>query len=265
LHRKKGFHFSASRPFAGEAELRRHFAWGHPTPAQAFGSRRKINRLEPKPIRAGRQLRDRAKSKPLPSRDRAKRGYGRRNTNWRPQALSIKRTQRLRHGLLSARYSLAQILEADLWGQILGAEMTPAYDDTNVFAKILRGELPCHKVYEDDIALAFMDIMPRADGHVLIVPKTPARNILDIDPMVLGELVKRVQLIAGAAKKGLDAEGISVMQFNEAAGGQVVFHLHFHVMPRWGGVALRPPGIAGKAEEIQGFRDRIVAALMAQI
>jgi histidine triad (HIT) family protein len=139
--------------------------------------------------------------------------------------------------------------------------MAPAYDNTNVFAKILRGELPCQKVFEDDEALAFMDIMPRSDGHVLVIPKTPARNILDVDPAVLGELMKRVQLIARAAKKGLDAEGVSVMQFNESAGGQVVFHLHFHVMPRWAGVQLRPPGIMGDAEAVKGFRDRIVAAL----
>jgi histidine triad (HIT) family protein len=139
--------------------------------------------------------------------------------------------------------------------------MTAAYDSNNVFAKILRGELPCHKVYEDDVALAFMDIMPRADGHVLVIPKRAARNILDVDPAVLGELMKRVQKIARAAQKALDAEGISVMQFNESAGGQVVFHLHVHVMPRWTGVALRRSGIPGKPEEIIGFRDKIAAAL----
>jgi histidine triad (HIT) family protein len=139
--------------------------------------------------------------------------------------------------------------------------MAAAYDSNNVFAKILRGEFPCHKVYEDDVALAFMDIMPRADGHVLVIPKRAARNILDVDPAVLGELMKRVQKIARAARKALDAEGISVMQFNESAGGQVVFHLHFHVMPRWTGVALRRPGIAEKPDVILGFRDKIVAAL----
>jgi histidine triad (HIT) family protein len=139
--------------------------------------------------------------------------------------------------------------------------MTAAYDSNNVFAKILRAELPCHKVYEDDVALAFMDIMPRADGHVLVVPKSTARNILDVDPAVLGELMKRVQKIARAAHKALDAEGIKVVQFNESAGGQVVFHLHFHVIPCWTGVALRPPGIAEKADVILGFRDKIAAAL----
>jgi len=143
----------------------------------------------------------------------------------------------------------------------MGADTAPTYDDTNVFAKILRGELPCLKVYEDEVALAFMDIMPRADGHVLVIPKAAARNILDVDPAVLGELVKRVQVIARAAKKGLDAEGVTVTQFNEGAGGQVVFHLHFHVMPRWSGVQLRPPGTPGDAEVLKGFRDKIVAAL----
>lgn len=139
--------------------------------------------------------------------------------------------------------------------------MAVAYDDANVFAKILRGELPCHKVYEDEVALAFMDIMPRSNGHVLVIPKRPARNILDVDPTVLSELITRVQKIAHAALAALEADGISIMQFNESAGGQVVFHLHFHVMPRWTGVALRPPGIAGNAEEIQRVRDKIVDAL----
>ena len=78
----------------------------------------------------------------------------------------------------------------------------PAYDETNIFAKILRGELPCHKVYEDDVALAFMDIMPRADGHVLVLPKSPARNILDADPEILGKLIARVQKIARCRQVG---------------------------------------------------------------
>jgi histidine triad (HIT) family protein len=163
--------------------------------------------------------------------------------------------------------SLGKDLEADLEAELgndMGANLKTAYDSDNVFAKILRGELPCHKVYEDEVALAFMDIMPRADGHVLVIPKHAARNILDADPAVLGALMARVQIIAHAALAGLNAEGISVMQFNESAGGQVVFHLHFHVMPRWTGVALRPPGTMGDADTIKGFRDRIVAALNTQ-
>ncbi len=139
--------------------------------------------------------------------------------------------------------------------------MVATYDDNNVFAKILRGELPCHKVYEDDVTLAFMDIMPRADGHVLVIPKVAARNILDIDGAALEALILRVQKIARAAQAGLAADGISIQQFNEGAGGQIVFHLHFHVLPRWTGVALRPPGIPAPSEEILGFRDKIVAAL----
>jgi histidine triad (HIT) family protein len=139
--------------------------------------------------------------------------------------------------------------------------MVAVYDDNNVFAKILRGELPCHKVYEDDVALAFMDIMPRADGHVLVIPKVAARNILDIEGTALEALILRVQKIARAAQAGLAAEGISIQQFNESAGGQIVFHLHFHVLPRWAGIALRPPGIPATSESILGFRDKIVAAL----
>jgi len=118
--------------------------------------------------------------------------------------------------------------------------MSVAYDPNNIFAKILRGEIPCEKVYEDDVALAFMDIMPRADGHVLVLPKTPARGLLDADPQVLSALILRVQKLAQAVKKATGADGVTIHQFNEAAGGQSVYHLHFHVMPRWDGVALRP-------------------------
>jgi histidine triad (HIT) family protein len=120
--------------------------------------------------------------------------------------------------------------------------MSPAYDPNNIFAKILRGEAPCTRVYEDDCALAFMDIMPRADGHVLVIPKFPARNILDVPPRELVRFMPAVQRIAIAAKAAMAAEGLSIMQFNESAGGQVVFHLHFHILPRWAGVELRPAG-----------------------
>ncbi|MET0606264.1 MAG: HIT family protein [Beijerinckiaceae bacterium] len=115
-----------------------------------------------------------------------------------------------------------------------------AYDPQNIFAKILRGELPCEKVFEDDQSLAFMDIMPRADGHTLVVPKTPARNILDVDPGALAHLARSVQTVARAVKSGLNADGLTIQQFNESAGGQVVFHIHFHIVPRWSGVAMRP-------------------------
>jgi histidine triad (HIT) family protein len=138
----------------------------------------------------------------------------------------------------------------------------PAYDETNIFAKILRGELPCHKVYEDDVALAFMDIMPRADGHVLVLPKSPARNILDADPAMLGLLIARVQKIAVAVKSALAADGVTILQYNERAGGQIVFHLHFHIIPRWTGVDLRPQtGAEAKPEVLDGYANKIAAAI----
>jgi histidine triad (HIT) family protein len=119
-------------------------------------------------------------------------------------------------------------------------EIMTSYDPNNIFAKILRGELPAYKVYEDDKAFAFLDIMPRAPGHTLVIPKAPARNILDIDAGALAELIKTTQKIARAAVKAFDADGLTVQQFNEPAGGQVVFHLHIHVIPRKFGVALKP-------------------------
>jgi histidine triad (HIT) family protein len=138
----------------------------------------------------------------------------------------------------------------------------PAYDETNIFAKILHGELPCHKVYEDDVAFAFMDIMPRADGHVLVLPKSPARNILDADPAMLGKLIARVQKIARAVKDALGADGITLLQYNEPAGGQIVFHLHFHILPRWKNVELRPhTGAPEKPEVLEEFRAKIAAAI----
>ena len=138
----------------------------------------------------------------------------------------------------------------------------PAYDETNIFAKILRGEVPCLKVYEDDVALAFMDIMPQADGHVLVLPKSPARNILDAEPEMLGKLIARVQNIARATKEALAADGITILQYNEPAGGQTVFHLHFHIVPRWTGVVLRPhTGAASGQKCWRPFARKIVAAL----
>jgi histidine triad (HIT) family protein len=140
--------------------------------------------------------------------------------------------------------------------------MTEPYDPNNIFAKILRGEAPCVRVAEDEFSLSFMDIMPRADGHVLVVPKTPARNILDIAPSDVARLMPAVQRIAIAVKSGLGAEGIVVQQFNESAGGQIVFHLHFHVLPRWSGVALRPPGgPIAPPEQLEVHAAKIRAAL----
>ncbi len=121
------------------------------------------------------------------------------------------------------------------------------YDPTNIFAKILRGEIPCTKVYEDADTLAFMDIMPRCDGHTLVIPKTPARNVLDATPAQLAACIATVQRIAKAQMKAFGADGITIQQFNEPAGGQVVFHIHYHVMPRHEGTALKPH--TGKMED----------------
>ena len=137
-----------------------------------------------------------------------------------------------------------------------------SYDPNNVFAKILRGELPSHKVYEDDRAFAFLDIMPRAPGHTLVIPKAPARNILDVKLDDLAHVMAVAQKIAHAAIKTFGADGITVQQFNETAGGQVVFHLHVHVMPRHDGVALLPP--ASRKEDVKILEDnatKLAAAL----
>ena len=137
-----------------------------------------------------------------------------------------------------------------------------AYDTNNVFAKILRGELPAHKVHEDADTLAFMDIMPRCEGHTLVIPKAPARNILDITPDDYAHVARASHKIAAAAMKAFEADGITVQQFNEPAGGQVVFHLHMHVMPRHDGVALLPP--ASRKEDVKVLEDnatKLVAAL----
>jgi histidine triad (HIT) family protein len=136
------------------------------------------------------------------------------------------------------------------------------YDQNNVFAKILRGELPCHKVYETDRVLAFMDIMPRGDGHVLVIPKVPARNILDVDPDDLAELAKAVQIVAKGVKEAFNADGLTIQQFNESAGGQVVFHIHVHVIPRFEGVPLKPhTGQMEDQEKLARFAEKVRAVL----
>jgi histidine triad (HIT) family protein len=140
----------------------------------------------------------------------------------------------------------------------------PAYDPNNIFAKILRGELPCHKVYEDERALAFLDIMPRAPGHTLVLPKTPARNILDVAPDDLAHVAKIAQKIAKAAMTVFGANGITVQQFNEGAGGQVVFHLHVHVIPRKDGVPMKPPASEKEKPDVLAEQaSRLAAALKA--
>jgi histidine triad (HIT) family protein len=138
----------------------------------------------------------------------------------------------------------------------------PAYDDSNVFAKILRGEMPSEKVYEDEHTIAFMDIMPRGDGHCLVLPKAPSRNMFDVDPQDLARVMETVQKIARAVLTAFDADGVTVQQFNEPAGGQVVFHLHVHVIPRFTGVALRPhTGEMADKAVLQANAERIRAAL----
>ncbi|MEI2300305.1 HIT family protein [Ensifer sp. MJa1] len=115
-----------------------------------------------------------------------------------------------------------------------------SYDTNNIFAKILRGEIPSHRVYEDDATIAFMDVMPQAEGHLLVLPKAPSRNLLDADAATLPALISTVQKLAVAAKEAFEADGVTIMQFNEAPAGQSVFHLHFHVIPRHAGVPLKP-------------------------
>lgn len=140
----------------------------------------------------------------------------------------------------------------------------PEYDEGNIFAKIIDGTLPCHKVFETEQVLAFMDIMPRGDGHVLVLPKAKARNLLDAEPDDLAELIRAVQVVARATKQALNADGVTVQQFNETAGGQVVFHLHFHVIPRFDGVSLKPhTGEMEKPEILAKFATRIREALPA--
>jgi|SRR5579864_1344047 len=137
-----------------------------------------------------------------------------------------------------------------------------AYDQNNIFARILRGELPCYKVYEDDHALAFLDIMPRSPGHTLVIPKAHARNILDIKVEDYLHVARATHKIAAAAKKAFNADGLSIGQFNESAGGQVVFHLHVHVMPRRAGIELLPP--ASRKEDAKVLEDhatKLIAAL----
>ncbi len=138
----------------------------------------------------------------------------------------------------------------------------PAYDPNNVFAKILRGELPAHKLYEDAETLAIMDIMPRADGHCLVVPKTAARNVLDATPAQLSACIQTVQIMSRAVIKAFDADGVTIQQFNESAGGQVVFHLHYHILPRHNEVKLRAhAAIVERPDILKLNAEKIRAAL----
>ena len=139
-----------------------------------------------------------------------------------------------------------------------------SYDTNNIFAKILRGELPSYKVYEDDRALAFLDIMPRMPGHALVLPKSAARNIFDVAPDDLAHVMKVAQKIAKAAMKVFEADGITLQQFNEGAGGQVVFHLHVHVIPRKTGVAMKPPASEKEKPEVLAEQARKLSEILKE-
>ncbi|MEP2828301.1 HIT family protein [Parvibaculum sp.] len=114
-----------------------------------------------------------------------------------------------------------------------------AYDPNNIFAKILRGDAPCFKVYEDDMTLSFMDVMPQAEGHTLVIPKFPAENLFDLDPEYAGAMAKTVQRIAPAVKRAFNVPGILIAQLNGAEAGQTVFHIHTHIIPRTDGIDLK--------------------------
>ena len=138
------------------------------------------------------------------------------------------------------------------------------YDADNIFAKILRGEIPAHKVFEDADALVIMDAMPQSPGHTLIIPKAPSRNLLDADPQVLARLAPLLQKIARAVKEAFAADGVTLVQFNEPASGQTVFHLHFHVIPRIEGTPLKPhTGTMEDPEVLAANADKLRKALAA--
>ena len=138
------------------------------------------------------------------------------------------------------------------------------YDDGNIFAKILRGEIPCVKVFEDEVVLAFMDLFPQSRGHALVLPKgVRARNFLDLPHEAVGPLMQRVQRVAIAAEKALKPDGLTIMQFNGAPAGQTVFHLHFHILPRYEGAALAGHGRAPQADmaELEAIAREISSAM----
>ena len=141
-----------------------------------------------------------------------------------------------------------------------------AYDNNNIFAKILRGEIPCFKVCEDEHVLAFLDIMPRAPGHALVIPKAPVRNLLDVAPDDLAHVMKVAQRIAKVSVDVFGADGVTLQQFSESAGGQVVFHLHVHVIPRKEGIALKPPASVKEAPDVlKDQAAKLAAALVERI
>lgn len=141
-----------------------------------------------------------------------------------------------------------------------------AYDDNNIFARILRGELPCHKVYEDEHSLAFMDIMPQADGHTLVIPKAPAVTLFDLDAANLGKLMAATQTVGAAVKKAFDSPGIVLFQLSGEGAGQTVPHLHFHLLPSSLGALMNRAHAAHMEDQqkLAGFAERIRSALADQ-
>jgi histidine triad (HIT) family protein len=137
------------------------------------------------------------------------------------------------------------------------------YDDQNIFAKILRGEAPCVKLYEDEHVLSFMDIFPQSKGHTLVIPKEAARNLLEMSDDGAAEAIKRVKTIAKAVESALKPDGVTIAQFNGAPAGQTVYHIHFHIIPRWEGQDIAGHGSAGQADmdELNALADKIKAAL----
>jgi len=126
-----------------------------------------------------------------------------------------------------------------------------AYDPENIFAKILRGELPAHKVYEDDDVFSFMDIFPQAHGHTLVIPKYAAENFFDLPPEWAAKLIQKTQMIAHAVNAAIEPDGITIAQFNGASAGQTVFHIHYHIIPRWEGTSLPGHGHTGRADDAE--------------
>jgi histidine triad (HIT) family protein len=141
-------------------------------------------------------------------------------------------------------------------------DLDGAYDPANLFAKMLRGEIASVKVFEDEVALAIMDIFPQAPGHTLVIAKTPARNFLDLPAAAVGPYLERVQKIAHGVRKALEPDGLQIKQYNGAAAGQSVFHVHFHIIPRWADMDIAPHG-GGKADiaELQEQAAKIADAL----
>jgi histidine triad (HIT) family protein len=137
-----------------------------------------------------------------------------------------------------------------------------AYDNQNVFAKILRGELPCVKLYEDDATVAFMDLMPQADGHCLVLPREPAETLFDLSPEAAAAAMVTTQKLARAVKKALGAPGVFIGQFNGKTAGQSVPHVHFHIIPRFADAALKPHA-RERADPavLSALAQRIIAAL----